>query len=289
MVVPGGRPRGRVPAIVIVVCWKWVAGDGDERWAGVSEPDRTALELGLRLAEARDDTVTVVSVGDAGAARGLREALAVGAARAVRVDAPAGLTSAAVATAIARVAAGADWVLCGDASADRGSGSVPAFLAAELGAAQALGLVAVTTTPGVLHATRRLDGGRREILEVAAPAVVSVEGGIAPLRRAALGAELAARAAVVDVVDGPRGPIEHRRRRPPLPAARAGVGSTVGRCARPCPSPHRRRAAPHHPRARRPRPPRRRGTHPRRPPRVGLPLIPVRALDCREHWVRSAG
>ena len=38
---------------------------------------------------------------------------------------------------------GAGLVLCGDLSADRGSGSVPAFLAAHLGAAQALGLVAV--------------------------------------------------------------------------------------------------------------------------------------------------
>ena len=129
---------------MIVVCWKWVATDGDERWAGVSEPDRAALEVGLRLAEARGDTVTVVSVGEPGAVIGLREALAVGAHRAVRVDAPAGLTSAAVAAAIAPVAADADWVLCGDASADRGSGSVPAFVAAELGAAQALGLVAVT-------------------------------------------------------------------------------------------------------------------------------------------------
>ena len=61
--------------------------------------------------------------------------------RAVRVDAPADLASAAVAAALAAVVAGAAWVVCGDASADRGSGSVPAFLAAELGAAQALGLV----------------------------------------------------------------------------------------------------------------------------------------------------
>jgi electron transfer flavoprotein beta subunit len=207
---------------VIVVCWKWVAGDGDERWAGVSEPDRTALEVGLRLAEVSSDTVTVVSVGGPGAVSGLREALAAGASRAVRVDAPPGLTSPTVAGAIAPVAASAGWVVCGDASADRGSGSVPAFLAAELGVAQALGLVAVTTGMTGVRAVRRLDGGRREILDVAPPAVISVEGSVARLRRATLVAELAARTAPVDEVDGPIGPVETTESvRPYRPRARA--------------------------------------------------------------------
>ena len=77
---------------------------------------------------------------------GLREALAVGAARAVRIDAPGDVRRATpVAAALATVVAGATWVVCGDVSADRGSGSVPAFLAAELGVAQALGLVATST------------------------------------------------------------------------------------------------------------------------------------------------
>jgi electron transfer flavoprotein beta subunit len=207
---------------VIVVCWKWVAGDGDERWSGVSEPDRTALEIGLRLAESASDTVTVVSVGGTAAVIGLREALAAGAGRVIRVDAPAGLASVAVAGAIASLATGADWIVCGDASADRGSGAVPAFLAAELGAAQALGLVAVNAESGMVRATRRLDGGRREILEVTPPAVLSVEGSVARLRRATLVAELAARTAVVEEVHGPRGPVEGAELvRPYRPRARA--------------------------------------------------------------------
>ena len=48
---------------MIVVGWKWVAVDGDERWAGVPDADRAALEIGLRLAESGGDTVTVVTVG----------------------------------------------------------------------------------------------------------------------------------------------------------------------------------------------------------------------------------
>jgi electron transfer flavoprotein beta subunit len=112
--------------------------------------------------------------------------------------------------------------VCGDASADRGSGAVPAFLAAELGARQALGLVAVTTAAGDLRATRRLDGGRREVLDVSPPAVLSVEGGVARLRRATLAAELAARTATVEEIDGPRGPIEAAElARPYRPRARA--------------------------------------------------------------------
>jgi electron transfer flavoprotein beta subunit len=192
---------------VIVACWKWVA-TGDERSAGISPADQAALEVALRLAAVTEDTVVVICVGPTAAERGLREALAAGAERAVRVDAPGGLTSAAVASAVASFARGAQWVLCGDVSADRGTGSVPAFLAAELGAAQALGLVAVDLEAARVEGTRRLDGGRREVLAVTAPAVLSVEGAVARLRRASLSAELAARHATIDVYPGLPCPLE---------------------------------------------------------------------------------
>lgn len=192
---------------MIVACWKWVP-TGDARSAGVSAADQAALEVALRLADSAADRVIVICVGPAAAERGLREALAAGANRAVRVDAPSGLDSAAVAGAIAPFAQGASWVLCGDVSADRGSGSVPAFLAADLGAAQALGLVALDLAAGPINATRRLDGGRREMLSVASPAVLSVEGAVARLRRASLAAELAARHAPIDTQPGPSGPVE---------------------------------------------------------------------------------
>ena len=52
---------------------------------------------------------------------------------------------------------------------------------------------------GQVTATRRLDGGRREVLAVSAPAVVSVEGATAELRRAGLGALRAAAQAPIDV------------------------------------------------------------------------------------------
>ncbi|MFZ0173332.1 MAG: hypothetical protein WAL04_16750 [Acidimicrobiales bacterium] len=100
-------------------------------------------------------------------------------------------------------------VCCGDASVDRGSGSVPAFLAAELAAAQALGLIGLSlpAAPEANHGfelevERRLDRGRRERLRLRPPCVVSVEAATARLRRATLAATLAARTAKVVVLDG---------------------------------------------------------------------------------------
>lgn len=217
---------------MIVVAWKWLAAPGDDRSPGTSLADESALEVGLRLADATGDAVTVVTVGPVGAERGLRAALAAGAQRAVRVDAPPSLASEAVAASIATAAPPATWIVCGDVSADRGSGSVPAFLAAELGVAQALGLVAVTVGTS-LDAVRRLDGGRREVLHVAGPAVVSVEGGVAALRRASLPAELAARTGAIEVGPGPRGPLaEPAAVQPYRPRARvlpAPAGSVATR------------------------------------------------------------
>lgn len=223
--------------MTIHVCWRWV-GD-DPRWGGVSDADRAALEIALRLAERRGDVVEVVAVGPAAADETLRQALAAGAARVRRIDASTSLTSPAIAAALAAVigaaSEGPPLVVCGDYSADRGSGSVPAFLADALGAAQALGLIAVDTDmlsdTYRVAVTRRLDGGRRERLEVDAPAVISVEGSVARLRRASLTAELSAAEQTIIVTAGPTGPIHepaaagpYRPRARVLPAP-AGEGA----------------------------------------------------------------
>jgi electron transfer flavoprotein beta subunit len=221
----------------IAVCWKWLSLDGevdtDSRWAGVSRADEAALEVALKLqgeTQAEGGEVTVVCLGPADAEPTLRAAFATGAQRVVRVDASPELGSLVVATALAEHVRDADLVVCGDYSLDRGTGSVPAFLAAELGAAQALGLVEVDSsetggTTTTLRALRRLDGGRREVLDVPTPAVISVEGAVARLRRASLSASLASRSSEVTVVPGPFGrlpeseihPYRPRPRRLPAP------------------------------------------------------------------------
>ncbi len=201
-------PGREGPPVRITVCLKWVprrivvdpltaSFEIDPRSYGPSPADEAALELAL----AAGGAVTVVCAGPPAADAMLRDALAAGAARAVRCAADASTGSAAVAEALAAVCRDADLVLCGDYSADRGSGSVPAFLAAELEAAQVLGAVSLGIDASGVTAERRLDRGRRARLRAGFPAVVSVGGNLADLRRAPLSAVLATRDAVIE--DGP--------------------------------------------------------------------------------------
>ncbi|HEY7625829.1 MAG TPA: hypothetical protein VH761_02135, partial [Ilumatobacteraceae bacterium] len=167
---------------MIAVCIKWI---GDPIPTGISAADEAAIEIALQHGAAIGSAVVAVTVGERSADRGLRLALACGARTAIRVDAPRELDSAAVAAALAPVVAHSEAIWCGDYSVDRGTGSVPVFLAATLQRQQALGLVAVELGNS-LCVTRRLDGGRREVLRITAPAVLSVEGSLARLRRAGL-------------------------------------------------------------------------------------------------------
>jgi len=180
----------------------------DVHRAGLSAADEAAAEHALRIAEAWSAHVLVVTAGPVAADDTLREIMALDC-DVLRIPWPAdsgGLGSdqgfvddvagderaAARAVAAAIRAAGEPaLVICGDRSADRGTGAFPAFLAHELGAAQALGLVDLRPDDGVVLAERRLDGGRRERLRVPRPAVCSVEGAGVRLRRASLPATLA--------------------------------------------------------------------------------------------------
>ncbi len=189
--------------------------------AGPSPADQAALEWALRIGEVSGAEVVAVSAGAPRCEEMLRGALAAGATRALHIALEGDQPSAVVAEAVAGglrmllarqhrdqapdlpvtdAAVRPVVVCCGDASLDRGSGSFPAFLAGELRAAQALGLVAVNLGP-VLEVERRLDLGRRERLKLVPPCVISVEATTARLRRASLPGVLAARSATVEVID----------------------------------------------------------------------------------------
>jgi electron transfer flavoprotein beta subunit len=200
---------------LIAVCLKWTPANDDDvhdhRFGGVSAADQAALEVALRLAGRLGTTVVAVSAGRPAADRALRDALAAGAAQAVRLDMAADADSRDVAFEIAHVTRAAGIVVCGDYSLDRGSGSVPALIAHHHRRAQALGLVDVDVDASdatSIRAVRRLDGGRRELLGVPTPCVLSVEGSVATLRRAGLRDVLASRSATID--QRPTPPAHHR-------------------------------------------------------------------------------
>jgi electron transfer flavoprotein beta subunit len=198
--------------MTVVACVKWAdhkpevdpltgAVRTDWRTSGMSDADRAALEWTLRLGAEWALPVIAITAGPPAADAVLVDALSVGAARAVRVDLPASAPSDAVARAIVSALGETPRaVVCGVWSLDRGSGSVPAFLAAELGAAQALGLVWMAPSDGAVLAERRLDRGARERLRVPLPAVCSVEAASARLRRARLPGLLSAQGERIEVV-----------------------------------------------------------------------------------------
>lgn len=212
--VDADTPTG--PLGPVAACVKWVdlhpetdVANGVPRpsahsW-GFSEADRAALEIAIRLAEAARTDAVVVCAGPIEAKGPLAELAASGASRAVLVDHPPhtgpGTSGAVLAGVLGTGGLGVHSVVCGDISNGRGSGSVPAILAHHLGTAQALGLLEITGVPGKgLRAIRRLDGARREVIEITGPAVVSVEGSVAHLRRAPLAATMGVGAPDVEVI-----------------------------------------------------------------------------------------
>jgi len=180
----------------------------DRLGVGLSPSDATGLEYALRIAQAWSARVVAICVGPASVEPVLREVAALGVA-VVRVplgDEGDGHRYVAELVederGLARMLVAAitpfgppDLVVCGDRSVDRGTGALPAYLAHELGVAQALGLVSVEPVAGAgaraLLVERRLDAGWRERLLVPVPAVCSVEGAGVRLRRASLSGALA--------------------------------------------------------------------------------------------------
>lgn len=193
---------------VVAVCWKpvplgWrvdpLSGEVEADMAsiGVSAADEAALEWGLRSAELLADSVRLLSAGPAASSHAVLAAgAAAGAHHLVHIEADPTLSSDSIARLLTPHLGDVDLVWCGDVSPDRGSGSVPAFIADGLGLPQALGLVEVDLSGLAAGAgiagLRRLDGGRLERLRASGRCVFSCEGGTARLRRAPLPAVLGA-------------------------------------------------------------------------------------------------
>ncbi len=210
---------------------------------GLSAPDGAALEHALRICDRWSGRLLAITAGPPSTEPVLRQVAALGAS-VLRVPVPERELERGSVSELAEdehdlarrlVAAIGPWgppslVLCGDRSVDRGTGALPAFVAHELGAAQALGLVALEPAEKELSAERRLDGGWRERLRVSLPAVCSVEPAGTRLRRGSLAGALAAESMVVPVDRTPlrtdlhakdqRGPVRVGQSRAFAPRAR---------------------------------------------------------------------
>lgn len=148
--------------------------------------DEYAVETALRLLENADSgdridgsEVVVVSIGPADCAQQLRSALAMGADRAIRVDAEdAALDSGVVTEILAAVVAKEqpDLILMGKQAVDGDAAQVPQMLAGKLGVAQATfaAFVELAADKQSLTVGREVDGGV-EYKKVPKNSVVSVD------------------------------------------------------------------------------------------------------------------
>lgn len=166
--------------------------DADSLEWGVNEWDLCALEAALELRDAAGDgEVIAVSVGGEEVGEGLLTCLAMGADRAIHIEADdeQGVLDA---ISVARLLARAiepetpDLVLCGVQSSDGATAATGTALAAVLGLARVAVVRTIEHADGVLTVGRELEGGLVERLRLRTPALLTVQTGINEPRYATL-------------------------------------------------------------------------------------------------------
>jgi len=156
----------------------------------INEPDAYALEEGLQLKEKHGGEVIALCAGPARAAQTIREALAKGADRAIHIEeenlgrfdplAAAKLLAAALKTE------SPDLILTGLQSDDLGYGQTGVILAELLGLPHATIIMQVETQDGGIRVKRELEDGWFQHVEMALPALLTIQSGISKLRYATL-------------------------------------------------------------------------------------------------------
>lgn len=147
----------------------------------LDDTDRYGVEMGLQLAQKAGGSVTIVSMGPAGSMQGLRQALAMGAEKAVVIDEAALKGSDALQTARVLAEAikkeGFDLVIAGTESTDGYSGVVPQMIAELLDIPALTYATQVEADDGKVTIHRQTASGY-DVVEAALPALVSVTAGV---------------------------------------------------------------------------------------------------------------
>jgi electron transfer flavoprotein beta subunit len=169
----------------------------------INSYDTYALEEALRVKDATQAEVVVVSIGPERVTQALRTALGMGADRAIHVKDPAteGSDPLGVAKILAAVAKAEnpDLIFTGLMSDDGNFASVPPMLAELVGMPSATAAVAVERKNGTLSVSREIEGGAQEVVELTAPCLIAVQTGINQVRYASLKGIMAAKKKPLDV------------------------------------------------------------------------------------------
>ena len=155
----------------------------------INEPDAYALEEGLQLKEKHGGEVVVVCAGPERVGSTIREALAKGADRAIHIEGdldaadPLG-----TATLIAKAleAEKPDLVLTGLQSDDLGYGQTGVIVAELMGLPHATIIMSVEVSASHMKIKRELENGFFQYVEVALPALLTMQSGSNKLRYATL-------------------------------------------------------------------------------------------------------
>lgn len=181
--------------------------DVETRMSGfaISPHEECAVEEAVQITERLGGTVSVLTLGPPEAAEQLRDALALGAHRAVLLESggqewgPIGTATAIVAEAQRHAADGAgyDLLLMGNEAADTGDYQVGVRVAHLLGWPCVTGIKHLEVTDGRARASREYQGSQ-ETYDVPLPAVISVKEGINLPRYPSLPGRLRAKRAVIE-------------------------------------------------------------------------------------------
>jgi electron transfer flavoprotein beta subunit len=161
----------------------------------ISPHEECGVEEAVRIVEAGGGEVTVLTLGPPEAEEQLRDAMAIGADRAILLETDSGewdpeATAAALVEAIA--AENPDLVIFGNESADAGGFQVGIRVAHGLGRPIVTGLKALAVEDGALRCEQEV-GSARDVYRVPLPAVVTVKEGINLPRYPSVPAKLRAR------------------------------------------------------------------------------------------------
>jgi electron transfer flavoprotein beta subunit len=169
----------------------------------INSYDTYALEEALRLKDAGECEVVVVSIGPARVTQALRTALGMGADRAVHVNDPEAEGTDAL--GIAKIhAAGAkeenaDVVLTGLMADDGNFSAVGPMLAELIDVPSATGVTATDFADSSVTVNRELEGGVFEVVELPKPCLLAIQTGANQVRYASLKGIMQAKKKPVDV------------------------------------------------------------------------------------------